>query len=335
MKKMLTHAQKWFEAIGTVLIALSCVIQAHAQQTMPLPSEPSALGIDMTKHADEQRAMVRSLLKEAMAILRDDKPFDPAHIAFGRIRDKEPHEREKGARYLYTNPILSSARISFYTGDDPEDYSADRSKVNIVPGGVTIRLDPMLADLPHTEIESLLQLDNYWVDPDEERIFGNEILPRFPDSPNLQEFRYRAKAVATSKFPVDVELFYVNPLNGTLPPMLDEVRIRRAYKILTPDERRQRRLEERQAKRQKYGEMNLRTGMLCPETGLWQGYAHGSSACRFVIREGQRFPVVRTLTPSEELEQRRRSEFLAGQWMWVRGEYDDPAWSMKDPEFDA
>ncbi|KVN91894.1 hypothetical protein WK11_11420 [Burkholderia ubonensis] len=289
----------------------------------------------MTNHADVQRAMVRSILNEAMAILRDDKPFDPSNTVFGRIIDTESHYRSEGRRYLYASPVSPSSTVAFSTFDDPEDYSADRSKVKIVPTGLIMRLSPMLADMPHSEIESLLQLDNYWVDSNGNRHHENEIPGRHPQTPNLQSFHYRNKDTPNSKFPVNVELFYANPLDGSFPPMLSKVVIRRAYKILTPEERRERRLEERQAKRQKYGEMNLRTGMLCPETGLWQGYVHGSSACRFVIREGQRFPVVRTLTPSEELEQRRRSEFLAGQWMWVRGEYDDPAWSMKDPEFDA
>ncbi|KVM45674.1 hypothetical protein WJ58_31155 [Burkholderia ubonensis] len=289
----------------------------------------------MTNHADEQRAMVRSILKEAMAILRDDKAFDPSHIAFGRIIDTESHYRLEGQRYLYASQISPASTVIFTTFDDPEDYSADRSKVKIVPGSVTIRLDPMIAGLPDAEIKALLQLEDFWVDPDGNREYGNEIMTRTPYAPNEQSFHYRSKNVPGSKFPVNVNLAYANPLDGSFPQMLAEVTIKRAYTILTPEERRERRLEERQAKRQKYREMNLRTGMLCPETGLWQGYVHGSSSCRFVIREGQRFPVVRTLTPSEELEQRRRSEFLAGQWMWVRGEYDDPAWSMKDPEFDA
>ncbi|WP_257010712.1 hypothetical protein [Burkholderia ubonensis] len=289
----------------------------------------------MTNHADEQRAMVRSILKEAMAILRDDKPFDPSHIIFGRIIDTESHYRLEGRRYLYASQVSPSTTVIFTTFDDPENYNADRSKVKIVPAAVTIRLDPMIAGLPDTEIKAILHLEDYWIDSKGNRKYGNEIIPRHPSTPNAQDFRYRSKNILASKFPVDVELGYANPLDGSIPQKLATIELRRVYTILTPEERRQRRLEERQAKRQKYGEMNLCTGMLCPETGLWQGYAHGSSSCQFVIRKGQRFPVVRTLTPSEELEQRRRSEFLAGQWMWVRGEYDDPAWSMKDSEIDA
>ncbi|WP_232428368.1 hypothetical protein [Burkholderia ubonensis] len=101
------------------------------------------------------------------------------------------------------------------------------------------------------EIKALLQLEDYWVNSRGERCHGNEIMGRTPDAPNAQTFRYRAKDIPGSKFPVDVELFYANPLDGSFPQMLGEIRISRAYKILTPEERKQRRLEERQAKRQK------------------------------------------------------------------------------------
>ncbi|WP_232437797.1 hypothetical protein [Burkholderia ubonensis] len=73
--------------------------------------------------------------------------------------------------------------------------------------------------------------------------------------PNLQSFRYRSKDIPGSKFPVDVELFYANPVDGSFPPKLSEITITRAYKILTAEERKQRRLEQQQAKRQKYGKL--------------------------------------------------------------------------------
>ncbi|KVO19944.1 hypothetical protein [Burkholderia ubonensis] len=289
----------------------------------------------MQHQAEEQRAMVRSILKTAMAILRDDKSFDPGNTVLGRVYAAKPHLPAEGKLYRYVNPVLPDTRIEFSTGDDPEDFSADRSKVKIVPAGVTIRLSPMLADLPETEIKDLLQLEDYWVDSDGKREYGNEMIVRTPDMPNLQSFRYRSKDIPGSKFPVDVELFYANPLDGSSPPMLTEIEISRAYKILTPAERKQRRLEERQAKRQKYGEMNLCTGMLCPETGLWQGYAKTSNPNRLVVRKGQRFPMVRTLTHQEEHEQRRHSELVAGQWMWLREESEHPIWWMIDPESEA
>lgn len=272
----------------------------------------------MTYQADEQRTIVRSLLKEAMAILRDDKSFDPMHIIFGRNLDSANHDRLEGRRYLYASPVSPSSTVVFTTLDDPEDYSVDRPNVKIVPGTVTIRLSPMITGLPDTEIKSLLQLEDYWVDSNGNREYGNEITIRAPDMPNLQSFRYRSKDVPGSKFQVNVELFYANPSDGSFPQMLSKVAIKRAYTILTPEEREQRRLEEQQAKRHKYGLMNLCTGMLCPETGIWQGYTKTSDSDIHLIRKGQKFPDVRKLTPREQAERRQYTNlFEAGQWMWL------------------
>ena len=207
----------------------------------------------MTNQANERREMVRNILKTAMAILRDDQPFDPDGMVFGRVYAAKSHRPAEGKLYRYINPVLRNTRVEFSTSDDPEDYSADRSKVKIVPTGVTIRLSPMLAGIPHTEIESLLQLDNYWVDSQGEINYGNEMMGRTPDAPSAQTFRYRTKDTPSSKFPVDIELFYVNPLDGSFPPKLAEIRISRDYRILTPEERKQRRLEERRAKRKNTG----------------------------------------------------------------------------------
>ncbi|KML62532.1 hypothetical protein VL15_02985 [Burkholderia cepacia] len=288
----------------------------------------------MQTTADEQRAAVHSILKEAMAILRDDKPFDPRDMTVGKLFSTWTQKSARGALYHYSNRALSSTTIELVTRTDPEDYSDDRSKVKIVPAEIRIHLSPMIAGLPDTEIKVLLQLEDFWVDSHDNRRYGNEIMPRHPSMPNAQDFRYRSKNIPGSKFPIDVELGYANPLDGSLPQMLSIVRLSRDYTILTPEERRQRRLEERQAKRQKYGEMNLCTGMLCPETGLWEGYSAVSSSDQLVVYKGKQFPKVRTLTPHEEHEQRQATEFVAGQWMWLRGQHDHPVWWAKDPEFD-
>jgi len=87
---------------------------------------------------------------------------------------------------------------------------------------------------------------------------------------------------------------------------------------LTPAELRQR----EQAKRQKYGEMNLCTGMPCPETGVWQGFAENRTPDVTVVWQGRKFPSVRTLTHQEEREQRRSTTWVDGRWMWLR-EFDD------------
>ncbi|WP_246637225.1 hypothetical protein [Burkholderia catarinensis] len=292
--------------------------------------KPLGEGFEMQMTDKEQRVMLRAILKTAMAILRDDAPYDPEHIVFGTNYTTWTHPPAKGFLYKYANRALRGTKIEFSTGDDPEDYSDDRDKVKIVPAGVRIVLDARVAGFPDTEIKSLLQLEDYWVDGKGRREYGNQVGGHTPVDPNLEGFRYRSKDVPGSKFPVDVSLFYVTSPDGSSPPFLDEVRISRAYKILTPEERRQRRLEERQAKRQRYGEMNLRTGTPCPETGLWQGFTSVSSSQKLVVYKGQEFPTVRTLTPQEERQQRRVTKHVAGQWMWLREPHDHPVWWMQD-----
>ncbi|RQR21821.1 hypothetical protein DIE23_37790 [Burkholderia sp. Bp9143] len=283
----------------------------------------------MPATADEQRAAVRSILKTAMAILRDDQPFDPSSTAIGQLFSTWTQKSVYGAIYHYANRSLAETTVELLTRTDPEDYSDDRSTVKIVPAKIRIHFSPMIAGLPDTEIKTLLQLEDYWVDGDGYRECGNEIMGRTPDAPNLQSFRYRSKDIPESKFPVDVDLGYINPVDGSFSQKLWIIDIRRAYKILTPKEREQRRLEEQQAKRHKYGLMNLCTGMLCPETGIWQGYTKTSSSDIHMIRKGHKFPDVRTLTPREQAERNQYTNlFEPGQWMWVK-EYVEPEW-MKE-----
>ncbi|MBZ5792720.1 hypothetical protein K8353_21620 [Burkholderia contaminans] len=280
-------------------------------------------GFEMKATDEEQRVMLRSILKTAMVILRDDASYHPENIVFGTNYTTWTHPPAKGFLYFYRNHALHATEIEFSTGDDPEDYSDDREKVKIVPAGLRMVLDSRIASLSDTEIKSLLQLEDYWVDGHGRREYGNQVGGHTPDSPNLEGFRYRSKDIPGSKFPVNVALFYVTSPDGSSPPILDEVRIRRAYKILTPEERKQHRLEEQQAKRHKYGLMNLCTGMLCPETGIWQGYTKTSDSDIHLIRKGQKFPDVRKLTPREQAERGQYTNlFEAGQWMWLE-EYQE------------
>lgn len=142
------------------------------------------------------------------------------------------------------------------------------------------------------------------------------------DPKNYVTFSYRLPMPPDSPFDVGAGFGYLGEWvseNGgaTLSNFRNAVNLRdlgigRHY--LTPDELQQR----EQAKRQKYGEMNLCTGMLCPETGMWQGFSENSSADVTVVWKGQKFPSVRTLTHQEEREQRRPTSWVAGRWMWLR-----------------
>ena len=82
---------------------------------------------------------------------------------------------------------------------------------------------------------------------------------------------------------------------------------------LTPEEQEQRRL----AKRKKYGDMNLRTGMICPETGYWEAWTENGMTECYVWEKGYAFNQARSLPVSVQMW----STGVDARWMW-RGEYD-------------
>ncbi|MCA8277947.1 hypothetical protein LGN17_36350 [Burkholderia sp. AU30280] len=144
------------------------------------------------------------------------------------------------------------------------------------------------------------------------------------DNPNRARFGYRKLLPPDSPYDVYVGVDYLGKFENDGPEFLSlknsvNLRAIQIYRVyLTPKELQQR----EQAKRQKYGEMNLRTGMPCPETGMWQGFAENCTPDVAVVWQGQKFPSVRTLTHLEEREQRRSTTWVDGRWMWLR-EFDD------------
>ncbi|CAG9247010.1 hypothetical protein C7402_13127 [Paraburkholderia unamae] len=90
---------------------------------------------------------------------------------------------------------------------------------------------------------------------------------------------------------------------------LRKVVISRSY--LLPDDLNKR----NHAKREKYGYMNLRTGMTCPETGLWEGWTKECGATDILqLEKGQKFDMVRTVPVYKD---RSSCPMVEGQWMWL------------------
>ena len=136
----------------------------------------------------------------------------------------------------------------------------------------------------------------------------------YPD--NYVSFGYRFPFPPNSPFDIYASFYYLgvwaqptrergaNLDNLRTAVDLRNLIISRYY--LTPEELEQRRL----AKRQKYGMMNLRTGMVCPETGLWESWTQAGVVGKAVVHAGDRFkPYLRLDMPPAEVR-----------WMWA-GEY--------------
>jgi hypothetical protein len=258
------------------------------------------------------------LLLEGMKILRDDSAFDAQNSGFGTIRYTGSLWKGFGSVFRYDVAGLPDYEVELSTGDDPDDYRPDRQNAKIVPLGVEYTISPGQRGITASAIQSLLQLENYWIS-DEEIRHGNELKFRSPQTPDVQTFRYRSKKTETSKFPVDIEIRFYNPSNGSSPPELLHVSMRRAYPILSPAQREQRRLEQEKAKREKYGYMNLRTGMLCPETGWWEGWTAHNSTDKEVVRAGSHFPLAQLPAGAFAPDGER---LVKAQWMW-HGPYNE------------
>ncbi|APA85473.1 hypothetical protein BJG93_08835 [Paraburkholderia sprentiae WSM5005] len=188
---------------------------------------------------DAQRDMAFRILTTAMAMLRDDQPFDPARTIFGRVLSAQPERGAVGVtEYSFENPVLPDTRIIVVVIPDPLDPSADRTKVKQVMLDFTIRFSPLLTDISRSTLEDLLQVDiGYWVDGNGERWPGND-MGATPPQIRLHSYRYRASNLPTSRFPVDVEFAFgdpdpQNPAPGeSKMPVLMDVLLNRDYSAL-------------------------------------------------------------------------------------------------------
>ncbi|WP_316251843.1 hypothetical protein [Paraburkholderia sp. UCT31] len=188
---------------------------------------------------DAQRDMALRILTTAMAILRDDQPFDPAHTIFGRILAARPERGVVGVtEYSFENPAFPRTEITVVVIPDPLDRSADRAQVKQVMLDFTIRFSPLLTDINRSTLEDLLQVDiGYWIDGNGERRPGND-MGTAPPQIRLHSYRYRASNLSTSRFPVDVEFAFGDPdPNDPAPdqpktPVLMDVLLSRDYSAL-------------------------------------------------------------------------------------------------------
>jgi hypothetical protein len=92
------------------------------------------------------------------------------------------------------------------------------------------------------------------------------------------------------------------------PENLREITFNRRY--LTPEQ-----IDERRAaRRQQYGMMDLRTGMLCPETAIWDGWTENGATEAFLVWAGDPFPTARNVPFGKPIPVER----VAARWMWLR-----------------
>ncbi|HEY2024021.1 hypothetical protein [Paraburkholderia sp.] len=190
-----------------------------------------------------QRNTALKLLTTAMAILRDDHPFDRALEIFGQNVAATPLRGTVGTEYSFQNPAFPRTQITLFVTADPVARTANRMKVKQVPRVFTIRFNPVIVGIPRSTLEDLFPLDiGYWIDGDGNQQPGNEMRP-VPQHVLLHHYRYRASHQPTSRFPVDVDLTFghPNPQHGEhdaqKTPVLTDVLLTRDYFKQTPKRR--------------------------------------------------------------------------------------------------
>jgi hypothetical protein len=184
---------------------------------------------------DAQREMALSVLTTAMAILRDDQPFDPAHTIFGHNFAAIPFRGSVGTEYLFENPAFPGSHITLFVEADPLDQTVDRTKAKRVPTVFTILFSPLMDGITRSMLEELLPLDiGYWVDRQGNRRPGND-MGTVPPHIRLHSYRYHASSQPTSRFPVNVQLAFGDPdpedlsENARKTPVLMDVILTRDY----------------------------------------------------------------------------------------------------------
>ncbi|WP_233836440.1 hypothetical protein [Paraburkholderia sp. ZP32-5] len=194
---------------------------------------------------DAQRDMALRILTTAIAILRDDQSFDPAHTIFGLNFAAAPRRGSTSTKYSFENPAFPRAHIALFVTADPLDYTTAPTKVRQVPTSFTIWFSPLMEGISRSTLEDLFPLDiGYWIDSRGNRRSGNDI-GATPPQVRLHGYRYRASDQPTSRFTVDVELAFGDPdpmaadENELKTAVLMAVILTRNYSMLKPERRKQ------------------------------------------------------------------------------------------------
>lgn len=235
---------------GAILMLCSCASLMRAQTNTQINSTSLESGEMADKVVKNQREAILAMMEKAMSILRDHKPFNPVDSEFGVVQPVEKTTDSTDERYMFRNSILKGVDIVFITSADPLDYSDDRGKTPIVPGGFDLQFasSPVRIDILPSLIKERLDLADYWIAGDGKKYDGNDLGSGAPPSPLLHRYRYRAKEHLDSRFPVDVELLYgdADPTDSTDTRVILHVTLSRAYPYLTPEMRKQKREEKEQ-----------------------------------------------------------------------------------------
>ncbi|WP_322048847.1 hypothetical protein [Paraburkholderia sp. J67] len=241
MTRTLLSVASWLICTGMPLTGLSSEIPAHAQNLIAQPSDASKEPAMHDDTLDVQQHAIVNVLVEAMAILREDNPFNSKIQAFGELSSTETDPDYPGSVYLYTNRTFPEARITLSTATDPRDDSKDRMRVQVIPATFEILFTGELLEVSRPLLVKHLDLADYWVDRDGKPRPGNDLGPGFPPLERVHQYRYRANDPKGTGLLVDVDLDYADPDSSDTDGRQKLLHVRIERRMLSPHARNTRR----------------------------------------------------------------------------------------------
>ncbi|WP_296228843.1 hypothetical protein [Ralstonia sp. UBA689] len=252
--------------------------------------------------AEAQQAQLIEFVRIGLQWMAGQLSFDVVVQRFGQPKK---YEQPNNIEYV------------FYLPDMSVEFQFD--KLNLINGkprlkGFKLEVDAnVYTNIPYTTWDSLGMVraePEVFFDPTGRRDVSGW------DPKNYAAFKYRLPMPPDSPFTVSARFSYLGEWvneygDATLNNFRNAINLRdlsigRYY--LTPDDLQKR----QQAKRQKYGEMRLCTGMICPETAIWEGWTPGGLTDKSVVWAGQMFPRARTIP----LHIQSWSPSVDALWMW-------------------
>ncbi len=211
--------------------------QLRAQETTGIPSSSSENFGMADSISSQQREALFEIFDQAMAVMRDDARFDPDDGKFGTLRSTGKQQGGQGVEYKFQVMALSVAHVTAFITSASREKSCKELNAVVVPQYFSIRFDPSVSGIDRVTIERRLDLATFWVDSNGGKYEGNELLPRIPPNTRVHAYRYRANTHDASRFPVDVELYLIDPPDnelGRVGQKLDEVIVRRVAPAVSP-----------------------------------------------------------------------------------------------------
>jgi hypothetical protein len=184
---------------------------------------------------DTQGVAITNVLSHAMSILRGDKQFMVNDESIGNLISARRMGNFAAIEYVYENRNLPESEITLVAYADPANHTKDSAQVAMMPDSFKLYFYGVVSGIAESSLKTELDLADYWINSDGEQR-RNDMLGGMPPAVRLHSYRYRANLSPGSRFPLDVEIFFVDPSDddpsGT--QELNSITIRRVYPTLTP-----------------------------------------------------------------------------------------------------